>query len=182
MLPGVEAIVNGRVVPLGEAEGSLLRLLRESLGLTGAKPGCGEGACGACTVLVEGRPVRACVTPARAVAGASVLTAEGLAADGLLHPVQEAFVEIGAFQCGYCTPGMVLSAVALLRRSRAPSEAEISAALEGNLCRCCAYPRIVRVVRRAAELTGPGRAALGLVHSGLPRPARPWSSVAATTP
>src|SRR5262245_60657172 len=115
MLPGVEATVNGREVPLGEAEESLLRFLRESLGLKGAKPGCGEGACGACTVLVEGRPVRACVTPLRAVAGAAVLTVEGLAENGLLHPVQEAFVEVGAFQCGYCTPGMLMSTVALLR-------------------------------------------------------------------
>jgi CO/xanthine dehydrogenase Mo-binding subunit/aerobic-type carbon monoxide dehydrogenase small subunit (CoxS/CutS family) len=177
MLSRVEAIVNGRAVALPGADESLLRFLRESLGLKGAKPGCGEGACGACTVLVEGRPVRACVTPARAVAGASVLTAEGLAADGLLHPVQEAFVEVGAFQCGYCTPGMVLSAVALLRHRPSPSAAEISAALEGNLCRCCAYPRIVRAVRRAAELTGPGRAASGLARSELPRPGRPWSSV-----
>ena len=177
MLPRVEVTVNRRAVPLEGAGASLLRFLRESLGLKGAKPGCGEGACGACAVLVEGRPVRACVTPARAVAGASVLTVEGLAADGLLHPVQEAFVEVGAFQCGYCTPGMVMSAVALLRRNPSPTDAEISAALDGNLCRCCAYPRIVRAVRRAGELTGPGRAVSGVARSELPRPSRPWSSV-----
>jgi CO/xanthine dehydrogenase Mo-binding subunit/aerobic-type carbon monoxide dehydrogenase small subunit (CoxS/CutS family) len=177
MLQRVEVTVNGRVESLEGADGSLLRFLRESLGLKGAKPGCGEGACGACTVLVEGRPVRACVTPGRAVAGASVLTVEGLAADGLLHPVQESFVEVGAFQCGYCTPGMVMSAVALLRRSSRPSEAEISAALEGNVCRCCTYARIVRAVRRASELAGPGRAVPGVARSELPRPRRPWSSV-----
>ncbi len=177
MLPRVEVTVNGRAVPLERADGSLLWFLRESLGLKGAKPGCGEGACGACTVLVEGRPVRACVTPARAVASASVLTVEGLAADGFLHPVQEAFVAAGAFQCGYCTPGMIMSTVALLRRRRGPSEAEISAALEGNLCRCCTYPRIARAVRRAGELAGPGRAVSGVARSELPRPRRPWSSV-----
>jgi CO/xanthine dehydrogenase Mo-binding subunit/aerobic-type carbon monoxide dehydrogenase small subunit (CoxS/CutS family) len=172
----VDVTVNGRAVPLEGADGSLLSFLRESLQLKGAKPGCGEGACGACTVLVEGRPVRACVTPARAVAGSSVLTVEGLAAEGRLHPVQEAFVEIGAFQCGYCTPGMVISAVALLRRGGSPGEPEISAALEGNLCRCCAYPRILRAVRRAAELAGPGRATSDSPGE-LPRPSRPWSSV-----
>jgi CO/xanthine dehydrogenase Mo-binding subunit/aerobic-type carbon monoxide dehydrogenase small subunit (CoxS/CutS family) len=173
---GVEVTVNGRSVSLDGADGSLLSFLRESLGLKGAKPGCGEGACGACTVLVERRPVRACVTPARAVAGSSVLTVEGLAADGRLHPVQEAFVEVGAFQCGYCTPGVVMSAVALLRRGGVPDESAIAAALEGNVCRCCAYPRIVRAVRRAAEHDGAGRAARGSPAS-LPRPSRPWSSL-----
>jgi CO/xanthine dehydrogenase Mo-binding subunit len=173
---GVEVTVNGRSVSLNGADGSLLSFLRESLGLKGAKPGCGEGACGACTVLVEGRPVRSCVTPARAAAGASVLTVEGLATEGRLHPVQDAFVEVGAFQCGYCTPGMVMSAVALLRRGGVPAESAIAAALEGNVCRCCAYPRIVRAVRRAAEHGGAGRAATAS-PAALPRPSRPWSSV-----
>lgn len=175
----MDVTVNRRVRSLaGHEEGSLLAFLREGLGLKGAKPGCGEGACGACTVLVQGRPVRACVTPAAAAAGASVLTVEGLAEEGLLHGVQEAFLEVRAFQCGYCTPGMVMAAVALLEQVEHPGDSEIALALDGNLCRCCTYPRIIRAVRRAAEAPGAARPAETAVQRELPRPARPWNAVA----
>jgi isoquinoline 1-oxidoreductase len=132
------------------AERSLLEVLREDLRLTGAKPGCGEGACGACTVLLDGEPVRACVTEASAAAGRSVSTIEGLAAGEKLHPVQEAFLQEGAMQCGYCTPGMVLAAVALLARDPEPDAMAIRSGLAGNVCRCCGYARITRAVQRAA--------------------------------
>jgi isoquinoline 1-oxidoreductase len=133
------------------AERSLLELLREDLLLTGAKPGCGEGACGACTVLLDGEPVRACVTRASAAAGRSVTTIEGLAATGQMHPVQQAFVDEGAMQCGYCTPGMVLAATALLAGNPDPDESEIRSGMSGNVCRCCGYARITRAVQRAAR-------------------------------
>jgi CO/xanthine dehydrogenase Mo-binding subunit/aerobic-type carbon monoxide dehydrogenase small subunit (CoxS/CutS family) len=127
-------------------------VLREELDLTGAKYGCGEGVCGACTVLVAGEPARSCVLALRELAGREVTTVEGLAGDGRLHPVQQAFIEVGAMQCGYCTPGMLISAVALLARDPDPDEQHVRASMEGNVCRCCTYPRIVRAVRRAAEL------------------------------
>ena len=135
-----------------EADRSLLDVLREELGLTGAKPGCGEGACGACTVLLDGAPVRACQVPISESAGHAVTTVEALAEHGQLHPVQSAFLEMGAFQCGYCTPGMVMSTVALLERNAEPDDSQIRTALDGNVCRCGTYPRILRAVRRAAEL------------------------------
>jgi aerobic carbon-monoxide dehydrogenase small subunit len=134
-----------------EPERSLLYVLRVELGITGPKPGCGEGECGACTVLVGGDAVTSCTTPIAELAGREVTTVEGLARGGALHPVQQAFVEEGALQCGYCTPGMICSAVALLARDASPGEAEIRAALERNVCRCGVYPRIVAAVRRAAE-------------------------------
>ena len=132
---------------------SLLNVLREDLGLTGSKYGCGEGQCGACTVLLDGRAVRSCITPVSAAAGKQITTIEGLEKDGRLHPVQEAFVEEDAMQCGYCTPGMVMSAVALLERQAAPGEGEIRHAMQGNICRCGAYSRILCAVRRAAGVT-----------------------------
>jgi aerobic-type carbon monoxide dehydrogenase small subunit (CoxS/CutS family) len=128
----------------------LLEVIREDLGLTGTKYGCGEGACGACTVLMDGSPVRSCVVPVGSAAGKSIVTIEGLADGGKLHPVQEAFLAEGAMQCGYCTPGMVLTAVALLEKKPNPSEAEIVAGMNGNLCRCCGYPKIIKAIRRAA--------------------------------
>jgi aerobic-type carbon monoxide dehydrogenase small subunit (CoxS/CutS family) len=131
---------------------SLLGVLRQELGLTGTKYGCGEGECGSCTVLVDGNPVRSCQTMVSEVVGRDVTTIEGLASDGRLNPVQRAFAEAGAFQCGYCTPGMVVSATALLRRNPSPSRDEIEAALEGNLCRCCGYTRILAAVQRATTL------------------------------
>jgi len=134
----------------------LLWVLRGELGLTGAKYGCGEGVCGACTVLVDGEAVHACVTPVAAVAGRRVVTIEGLAAGEKLHPLQEAFVEEGALQCGYCTPGMILAAHALLAEHPRATRQQILDGLEGNLCRCGAHRRIVAAVERVA--TGKGGA------------------------
>ncbi|MDR7434065.1 MAG: (2Fe-2S)-binding protein [Armatimonadota bacterium] len=129
---------------------TLLELLREDLGLTGTKHGCELGECGACTVLVDGRPILACLALAVEVEGAEILTVEGLGRPGNLHPLQEAFMEVGALQCGYCTPGFLLSAKALLDQNPAPSRQEIHEALSGNLCRCTGYLRIVQAVERAA--------------------------------
>ncbi len=128
----------------------LLDVLREDLQLTGTKYGCGEGKCGACTVLVDGRRTPSCQTTVGEVAGKSITTIEGLAEGDRLHPVQEAFLAEGAMQCGYCTPGMVLSTVALLRDTPHPTDAQIVDSLNGNLCRCNGYAKIVRAVRRAA--------------------------------
>lgn len=130
----------------------LLSVLRYRLDLTGTKYGCGEGQCGACTVLLDGRAVRSCLTPVEAAAGAKITTIEGLEQDGRLTPVQEAFVREGAMQCGYCTAGMVMSATALLREEKAPSEERIVEAMNGNVCRCGTYPRIVAAVRLASRL------------------------------
>lgn len=133
-------------------ERSLLDLLRVDLGLTGTKYGCGEGECGACTVILDGSPVPSCQVPVGEADGGTVVTVEGLARGGALNPVQRAFLETGAFQCGYCTPGMVVRATALLEESPRPSDEEILEAMEGNLCRCGGYSRIVRAIRRAASL------------------------------
>lgn len=155
MATSIKLDVNGRAqrVPAVPSR-PLLTVLRDELDLTGAKYGCGEGQCGACTVLIEGRAVRSCVTPIDALASKRVLTIEGLAPDaavaGALHPLQQAFLDAGAMQCGYCVPGMIMSALALLRRNAAPSEAEIVGALQGNICRCGVYPRIVAAVKQAA--------------------------------
>ena len=147
-------LVNGvrRRVETDAAE-TLLRVLRDHLDLTGTKYGCGEGQCGACTVLVDGQPTRSCVTNAATVAGKPVTTIEGLEVDGHLHPVQTAFLEVDAMQCGYCTPGMIVEGVGLLRRQPDPSEADIARAMEPHVCRCCTYPRIVKAIRRAAQET-----------------------------
>lgn len=148
----IELTVNGQRRRIDAPTGAmLLDVLRDSLGLTGAKPGCGEGACGACTVLLDGRPVKSCVTPAASVRGKSVVTIEGLAPEGGLHPVQQAFLDTEAYQCGYCTPGMILAAAALLDRTPRPAEAAVRQALEGHICRCGSYPRIVEAVRLAAR-------------------------------
>jgi aerobic-type carbon monoxide dehydrogenase small subunit (CoxS/CutS family) len=128
----------------------LLDVLREDLGLTGCKIGCGEGACGSCTVLLGGQPVRSCITPIGAALGQPVLTIEGLATEGRLHPLQQAFLDADAMQCGYCTPGMIMSALGLLGQNPDPSAEAIIAAMEGNLCRCGAYARIVRAIQQAA--------------------------------
>ncbi|MFP5229959.1 MAG: (2Fe-2S)-binding protein [Acidobacteriota bacterium] len=144
--------VNGteRQVQAAEDE-PLLWVLRNKLGLTGTHYGCGEGQCGACTVLLDGHPTRSCLTPASAVAGAKITTIEGLEQDGALSPVQAAFLEEEAFQCGYCTSGMMLAATALLREKPHPSESEIVEAMNGNMCRCGTYPRIVAAVQRASR-------------------------------
>ena len=132
----------------------LLYVLRDRLNLTGTKYGCGEGQCGACTVLIDGRATRSCQMHATAVSGRKITTIEGLEADGKLHPVQQAFLEEEAFQCSYCTPGMVLSAVGLLKANPKPSDEEIIRGMNGNICRCGTYPRIVAAIRRAAETGG----------------------------
>ena len=144
--------VNGAAVAVEtDPDRPLLDVLREDLKLTGTKYGCGEGQCRACTVLLDGRPVVSCVTPVRAIAAKSVVTIEGLAAGGRLHKVQQAFLDEGAMQCGYCTPGMVLRAVSLLDSNPKPNDGQIIEALDGNLCRCCGYARIVAAVKKAAE-------------------------------
>jgi aerobic-type carbon monoxide dehydrogenase small subunit (CoxS/CutS family) len=131
-------------------EESLLSVLRNRLGLTGTKYGCGEGQCGACTVLLDGRPARSCRTQASEAAGKSITTIEGLARNGRLHPVQAAFLEAEAFQCGFCTPGMIVAAVGLLDRNPNPGEEDIAGHLTGNICRCGTYPRILDAVKQAA--------------------------------
>lgn len=133
-----------------DPERRLLDVLREDLQLTGTKYGCGEGQCGACTVHVDGEPARSCLLPVSAVSGKSVTTIEGLAHGDALHPVQEAFLEEGALQCGYCTGGMILAAVALLRDKPQPTDEEIVAGMNGHLCRCNGYVKVVKAVRRAA--------------------------------
>jgi len=130
----------------------LLYVLRDTLGLTGTKYGCGEGQCGACTVLLDGKPVRSCLAPLSAVAGKRITTIEGLEQNGKLHPVQEAVLRVEAFQCAYCTSGMIMAAVGLLSRNPKPTEAEIVQGMEGNVCRCGTYPRIVEAVRQAAAM------------------------------
>lgn len=135
----------------GAPDQMLLWVLRDELGLTGTKYGCGEGECGACTVLLDGEPVRSCLTTLRAAAGRKITTIEGLEHNGHLHPLQEAFVKVDAMQCGYCTAGMILAGAGLLSRNPNPSEREIVAALQGNICRCGTYPRIVEAVRLAAK-------------------------------
>lgn len=127
---------------------SLLEVLREQLDLTGAKYGCGEGACGACKVLVNGAPVPSCITPVTSVQDKKIVTVEGLEQDGKLHKVQQAFLTADAFQCGYCAPGMVIAAVALIDKNPSPSVQDIKDALQGNICRCCTYPQIVHAIRQ----------------------------------
>lgn len=153
MAGSIDLIVNGEQRRVNaEPETSLLHALREQAGLTGPKYGCGEGQCGACTVLIEGAPRRSCITPAVSAAGKRIVTIEGLERDGRLHPVQQAFLDEQALQCGYCTGGMILSTVALLRANSNPTDEDIVHFLEGNICRCGTYPRIVQAVHRAAEL------------------------------
>jgi aerobic-type carbon monoxide dehydrogenase small subunit (CoxS/CutS family) len=134
-----------------DSQRSLLSVLRDDLDLTGAKYGCGEGRCGACTVLVDGQPTRSCLARVGAVEGKSITTIEGLEQDGRLHPLQQAFLDLDALQCGYCTPGMIMSGVGLLARQPNADEREIVRAMEGNVCRCGTYTRIVAAIRKAAE-------------------------------
>lgn len=147
--------LNGRAVHLAVDGGrDLLWLLRTDLGLTGAKYGCGSGYCGSCTVLLNGRAVRSCMVTAGSIDGADITTIEGLAQNGRLHPLQEAFVEHGALQCGFCTPGIILTAHALLARTPRPTRAQIMEALEDSLCRCGAHRRILLAVESAAARIG----------------------------
>lgn len=141
-----------------ESDRSLLSVLRDDLDLTGSKYGCGEGQCGACTVLIDGQATRSCITTVGAAAGKKIVTIEGLEQDGRLHPIQESFLEADALQCGYCTPGMIMSGVALLAKNTNPSEQEIVQFMQGNVCRCGTYPRIVTAIRKAARaMKGAGR-------------------------
>jgi aerobic-type carbon monoxide dehydrogenase small subunit (CoxS/CutS family) len=133
---------------------TLLSVLRDDLALTGTKYGCGEGQCAACTVLIDGVPTKSCITRVGALAGKRIVTIEGLAPAGKLHPVQEAFLEADAMQCGWCTPGMILGAVGLLERNRRPSEADIVAGMNGHICRCGTYSRVVRAIQAAAQKGG----------------------------
>lgn len=143
--------VNGRTVRAEvPATRTLLEFLREDLGLTGTKEGCGKGECGACTVLVDGKPVNSCLMLAYQADGKQVVTIEGLERDGSLHPIQEAFVAEGAVQCGFCTPGMIMSAKALLDANPSPTRDEIRQAISGNLCRCTGYAKIIRAIEVAA--------------------------------
>jgi aerobic-type carbon monoxide dehydrogenase small subunit (CoxS/CutS family) len=139
-------------------EESLLSVLRNRLDLTGTKYGCGEGQCGACTVLIDGRPVRSCRHSVSEAAGKAITTIEGLERDGKLHPVQAAFLQAEAFQCAFCTSGMIVSTVGLLRTNRNPTEADIVGSLTGNICRCGTYPRIVEAVKNAAQAMRQGGA------------------------
>ena len=149
--------INGQVHPVDAPDDeSLLSVLRDRLNLTGTKYGCGEGQCGACTVLMDGAATRSCQIPAAAAANAKLVTVEGLETNGRLTPVQESFLEEGAFQCGYCTSGMIMSATALLKDNHAPSDEQIVTAMNGNVCRCGTYPRIVAAIKRASALTSGG--------------------------
>jgi len=150
----IRLAINGKSYTVdAEPQTSLLSVLREQLDLTGSKYGCGEGQCGACTVLIDGKSQRSCVTKVGTVSQKQITTIEGLASGEQLHPVQEAFLEAAAMQCGYCTSGMIMSAVALLQRNPAPKESEIINFMDGNICRCGTYPRIVTAIQKAAKVT-----------------------------
>lgn len=148
----MDLLVNGqrRAVHSDPAR-PLLHVLRDELDLTGAKYGCGEGQCGACTVLLDGAPVRSCLVTLAAAQGKKVVTIESLEQNGRLHPVQQAFLDADAMQCGYCSSGMIMSSVGLLQKNPQPTEAQVKSALQGNVCRCGTYPRIVQAVRMAAR-------------------------------
>ena|SRR2546430_9136427 len=149
----MELEVNGERYAVSYAPDTpLLHVLRDELGLTGTKYGCGEGRCGACTVLLGGAPRRSCQIPVSAVAGKPIATIEGLEKEGKLHPVQQAFLDVGAFQCAYCTSGMVMSSVGLLQTNGNPKREEIVRFLQGNICRCGTHPRIIEAVKHAAKL------------------------------
>ncbi len=145
-------LINGQSFSVDvEPDENLLSVLRDELDLTGTKYGCGEGQCGACTVLIDGRAQRSCVTPISSTSGKSITTVEGLAKENRLHPVQQAFLDEAAMQCAYCTSGMIMSAVSLLNHRQNPSDAEILQFMQGNICRCGTYPRIVAAIRRASS-------------------------------
>jgi len=152
MMEKVSFTLNGKPTSLAvDSERMLLWILRTDLGLTGTKCGCGAGLCGACTVIVDNKAVRSCRLPVKGVEGKEVLTIEGLAGNGKLHPIQQAFAKHDALQCGFCTPGMILNAYGLLVKNSRPSRAEIIQGMEGNLCRCGAHTRIVDAIQSAAE-------------------------------
>jgi carbon-monoxide dehydrogenase small subunit len=147
MIRQIELTVNGQRHQIAvEPRETLLELLRHRLFLTGSKEGCGTGECGACTVLLDGKPVTSCLVLAVSVEGREIVTIEGISADGKLHPIQQAFVDNGAIQCGFCTPGLVLSTKALLDEEPSPSETQVREAIAGNLCRCTGYKKIVEAI------------------------------------
>jgi aerobic-type carbon monoxide dehydrogenase small subunit (CoxS/CutS family) len=151
-MPPITLLVNGTNHQVdADPDARLLTVLRDVLRLTGTKYGCGEGQCGACTVLAGGRAIRSCLTPVRSVAGQRITTIEGLATGDTLHPVQQAFLDAEALQCGYCTPGMILGAVALLGATPRPDRAQIVRAMNGHVCRCGTYPRIVAAIEAASR-------------------------------
>ncbi len=153
-----EIHVNGALHRLAvDSQRSLLIVLREELGLTGTKYGCGEGQCGACTVLVDGQSVRSCLTTVGSVSGKQITTIEGLEKDGRLHRLQEAFIQEGAMQCGYCTAGMIMSGAALLRKTPQPTRQEIIRFMDGNICRCGTYSRIIGAIEMAAAAAREGK-------------------------
>jgi aerobic-type carbon monoxide dehydrogenase small subunit (CoxS/CutS family) len=153
MNDGISFTLNGKSVTLeADRDRSLLWVLREDYGLTGAKYGCGEGYCGACMVLVDNEALQSCQLTLANVNGTSVVTVEGLANNDSLHPVQQAFIDEEALQCGYCTPGMIMTAVALLHKNPTPSEVEIVEEMDSNLCRCGSYKRIVQAIKSAANV------------------------------
>ena len=148
----IQLAINGKSYSVDtDPQTSLLTVLREDMDLTGSKYGCGEGMCGACTVLIDGKATRSCITRVVLVAQKKITTIEGLASGDHLHPVQEAFLEVGAMQCAYCTSGMIMSAVALLQKNPNPKEKEIVDFMDGNVCRCGTYPRIVSAIQKAAK-------------------------------
>lgn len=151
--PMVSLTVNGAQHEAADPRRNLLSYIRFDLGLTGSKYGCGEGLCGACTVLVDGQPLRACLATVGSVAGGAITTIEGLASEEALHPVQQAFLDESAMQCGYCIPGFIMSAVALLDRVSSPDSGQVREALADHMCRCGTYPRIERAILNAAGAT-----------------------------
>ena len=158
MIETIRATINRKPVDLKvDGERMLLWVLRTDLGLTGTKYGCGEGHCGACTVLINEKAFRSCRIPVKEVRGQNVVTIEGLAAGGALHPLQSAFVEHDALQCGFCTQGMIMTAYGLLKENPRPREAEIIRGMNDNLCRCASYARIVKAVQAAAQAMASGR-------------------------
>jgi aerobic-type carbon monoxide dehydrogenase small subunit (CoxS/CutS family) len=149
----IRLAINGKDYSVDtDPQTSLLSVLREDLDLTGSKYGCGEGMCGACTVLIDGKALRSCITRVGSVSGKQITTIEGLANGDRLHPVQQAFLDAGAMQCGYCTSGMIMSAVALLKKNPTPSERDISDFMDGNVCRCGTYSRIVSAIQKASKV------------------------------
>jgi len=149
----MELQVNGKKYNVEVPEGeSLLTVLRDRLDLTGSKYGCGEGSCGACTVLIDGTATRSCILPAASATGKEIITIEGLSPNGDLHPVQKAFQKVDVFQCAYCAPGMVMSAVSLLKKHPHPSDQQIVQGMQGNICRCGTYPRIVKAIQEASNV------------------------------
>lgn len=159
-MASIRLLINGKHFTVDvDPQTSLLTVLRENLDLTGSKYGCGEGQCGACTVLIDGKAQRSCITKVGTAAQREITTIEGLASGEKLHPVQQAFLDVGAMQCGYCTSGMIMSAAALLRRNPKPTEKDIVDFMDGNVCRCGTYSRIVSAIQKAAaSITAPATA------------------------